>query len=170
MYLSSIKPVKVLTGAVGLEKGNGFLRKALVVTQFAIAIGLIVCTMIIYNQYKYMQNINLGFDKEHIVYIKLDRNLKEKYKAVKNELLKDAYIVNVTASSRLLTNEIDWGGDFYWEGKEEQEERLSFSFSTVGYDFIETFKMQIAQGKSFSKENPKKPNEEIIVNESAARF
>jgi len=170
MYLSSIKPVKVLKGAVGLEKGKGFLRKAMVVTQFVIAICLIVCTLIIYNQYKYMRNINLGFDKEHIVYIKLNGNLKEKYQALKNELLQDAHIVNVASSSRILTNAIDWAGDFYWEGKDEQEERLSFSFSSVGYDFIETFKMQIVQGRSFSKDILRKPNEEIIINEAAARF
>jgi putative ABC transport system permease protein len=170
VYLSSIKPVKVLKGAVGLEKGKGFLRKTMVVTQFVIAIGLIVCTLIIYNQYNYMRNINLGFDKEHIVYIKLNGNLKEKYQAVKNDLLQDAHIVNVAASSRILTNAIDWGGDFYWEGKEEKEERLSFSYSTVGYDFIETFKMEMVQGRSFSQDIPRKPNEEIIINEAAARF
>ncbi len=170
VYLSSIKPVKVLKGAVGLEKGKGFLRKTMVVTQFVIAIGLIVCTLIIYNQYNYMRNINLGFDKEHIVYIKLKGNLKEKYQAVKNDLLQDSHIVNVAASSKILTNAMDRSGDFYWEGKEEQEENLSFSFSSVGYDFIETFKMQMVQGRSFSKDIPKKPYEEIIINEAAARF
>lgn len=170
VYLSSIKPIKVLKGAVGLEKGKGLLRKTMVVTQFVIAIGLIVCTLIIYNQYNYMRNINLGFDKEHIVYIMLKGNLKEKYQAVKNDLLQDSHIVNVAASSKILTNAILVSGDFGWEGKEEQEERLSFSFSSVGYDFIETFKMEMVQGRSFSKDTPKKPYEEIIINEATARF
>ncbi|MBN1272864.1 MAG: ABC transporter permease [Candidatus Aminicenantes bacterium] len=170
VYLSSFQPVRVLKGNAGFEKGKGFFRKILVVSQFVIAVGLIICTIIIYNQYKFLKNKYLGFNKEHVVYAKLDKNLKEKFGSLKNEILKDHGVVHASASSRLLTDATDWTGDFYWEGKEEQKERLSFIYTTAGYDFIETYKMNIVQGRSFSKDIPKKPNEEYIINEAAAEF
>jgi putative ABC transport system permease protein len=170
LYLSSIQPVRVLKSVFVSEKGKGALRKTLVVAQFVIATGLIVCTIIINRQFSFMQNMELGFEKEHVVTVKLNGNIKEKFNSVKDELLKETSIVNAAASSRLLTNAIDWSGDFNWEGKEDREERLSFSYATVGYDFIETLGMQIVQGRSFSKDRPKKPNEEFIINETAAKF
>ena len=170
LFLSSIQPVRILKGVFVSGKGKGALRKTLVVAQFFIAAGLIVCTVIINRQFSFMQNMELGFEKEHIITVKLNGNLKDKFDSVKEELLREAYIVNAAASSRLLTNAIDWVGDFNWEGKENREERLSFSYATVGYDFIETLGMQIVQGRSFSKDRPKKPNEEFIINEAAARF
>lgn len=170
LYLSSIQPVRVLKGAFVSGKGKGVLRKTLVVVQFIFAAGLIVCTLIISSQYRWMQRRELGFDKEHVITVKLNGNLKDKFDAVKDELLKEAYIVNVAASSRLLTDGIDWVGDFNWEGKDDREEQLSFSYATAGYDFIETLGMQIVQGRSFSRDRPKKPAEEFVINEAAAKF
>ena len=170
VYLSSFNPVKALKGTLGVEKGKGFLRRVLVVAQFAIAIGLISCTMIVYNQHRFMKNINLGFEKEHIVYLKLNGNLRERFNAVKAELLKERNIVNVSASSRNLTSGTDYTGAFSWEieGKSDGAE-MDFNHTFVDRDFIETFQMELVQGRSFSKDESKKPGSELIINQSAAR-
>lgn len=100
LVLSSIKPIKVLKGVVNLKTGNGSFRKALVVFQFVISIGLIATVIIVTQQIKYVQNKDIGFDKENLLAIRLGTNeLSNKYSAIKTQLASVSGVAEVTGSN-----------------------------------------------------------------------
>src|SRR6202044_1882105 len=84
LFLSSFNPVKVLKGTLKLDSGTTLFRKGLVVFQFVLSVVLIIGTIIISRQVSYIQSINLGFDRENMVYIPLEGNLVKNYEVFKN--------------------------------------------------------------------------------------
>ena len=121
LFLSSFKPIKILSGdfSSGLKGAN--LRRILVITQFSLSIGLIICTAVIFRQMNYIQNKKLGFDKENVVYIPITKNIGEKYDVVKHQLLNNPNIIAVTAKDFLGTGLIPLA-NVNWEGKKSDAE------------------------------------------------
>jgi ABC-type antimicrobial peptide transport system permease subunit len=169
LLLSSFKPVRVLKGTLKLGKGSSFFRKALVVAQFVFSIILIISTAVIYNQLDYLQNKNLGVNKENVLYLPLRGNIRTKYETVKNELLKNTDILSVTTSShiptRITSNTTDWD----WEGK-NPDEKVLMGITFFGYDYIKTFKMEMSQGRFYSKEFAGDASLAAVVNEKAVNI
>ncbi len=117
IFMSSFAPVKVLKGVLKVGAGNLSFRKVLVVIQFSISIILIVATTIVYRQLKYMQNKDLGFNRDSIIVMKYPPALNKQYNALKCDLLKNSSIKDVAESSnipteRLLEYDIDIGFDY----------------------------------------------------------
>ena len=168
LFLSSLRPVKVLKGGLKTE-GRGYLfRKILVVSQFSLSILLIICTVLVSKQVDYMRNRKLGLDKEQVVYLPIRGELVEKYDALKMELLKSAGIRNVAASSNIPTYGVILTLDYItWEGKDPEHIKVLHLTST-GYDFIETLNMEMIQGRSFSEEYPSDENA-VVINETAQK-
>jgi ABC-type antimicrobial peptide transport system permease subunit len=172
LFLSSFKPVKVLKGTFASTKGKGLFRKVLVVTQFVIAIGLINCTIIILFQFRYLQERNLGFDKNQMVYIRLHGELREKHEILRTELLKNPSIEHAAITSSILTQGRYVTTVFNWDGKDPEIENASSRADYVSVDenFIDTFGMELIQGRNFSPLAQKKPMQEIIINESTLKM
>jgi len=167
IILSSHEPTAVLKsgGFFGGSKSN--MRRGLVIFQFVVSIILIISIIVIFKQTRFMMNKNLGFDKEHLVYIKLEGNLKENHEVFKNELLQNRNIFNATASSRLPTGIYTNGSGWKWDGIDENLNPL-VTFLNVDYDYLTTMKLELKQGDFFSEKYPvNSPN--IIINESYAR-
>jgi putative ABC transport system permease protein len=78
LFLSSFKPVKVLKGTLKFDAGTVFLRKGLVVFQFVLSSVLIIATVIISRQVNFIQNRNIGYDKENLIYVPMDGELGKK--------------------------------------------------------------------------------------------
>jgi ABC-type antimicrobial peptide transport system permease subunit len=170
LFLSSLRPVKVLKGTLKTE-GWGFLfRRILVVSQFTLSILLIICTIVVSRQIGYMQNKKLGVNREHVIYIPIREDLAEKYETLKNELVNRAGIRNVAASSSLPTSGVILTTDkVSWEGK-NPEDNVVLEVTSTGYDFIETFNMEMAEGRSFSKEFLTDEEEAVVINETAKKI
>ncbi len=170
LFLSSVQPVKVLKGTLKTE-GRGFLfRRVLVVFQFSLSILLIICTIVVSNQVGYMQNKKLGLNREHVVYLPIRDELIERYETLKNELTKKEGIQNVTTSSSLPTSGVILTTDkVSWEGK-DPEDIVVLEVTSTGYDFIETFGMEVVEGRSFSREFLTDEEESIVINETAKRI
>jgi ABC-type antimicrobial peptide transport system permease subunit len=168
LFLSSLRPVKVLKGRLKTE-GRGYLfRKILVVSQFSLSILLIICTVLVSNQVDYMKNRKLGLDKEQVVYFPIRSELVEKYDPLKIELLKSTGIRNVAASSNIPTYGVILTLDYItWEGKDPEDIKVLNATST-GYDFIETLNMEMIEGRSFSEEYPSDENA-VVINETARK-
>lgn len=167
VYLSSFKPIAVLKSTMksGL-KGSAF-RKALVVTQFSLSIGLIICTAVIYLQLRYMRNAELGFDKDNLVWVPVTENIETKFETVKYELLKNSNILGVSAAS-----ESNHGANLDWEGMDpDREEYLESNvyYAMVDTGYIETVKMGLVEGRNFSKDYASDFKEAYIVNEEAVK-
>lgn len=167
LFLSSFIPVKVLKGTFfSLAKGSR-LRNSLVIFQFTLSITLIICTAIVYSQLKYIQNKDVGLDKENLVYILMEGESKYRYKTVKKELLKHPGIRSVSACHILPSEIYVWAGYLDWEGR-LPDQKVYFAYSFVDFDYIPTFKMEIKAGRNFSREfTTDKDN--FILNEEAVR-
>ncbi len=161
-YLSGFKPVRVLKGSIKDSMKNGKLRSVLVVLQFSISIILIVGTLIMFRQIQYMQNKDLGFDKEHLLVLNRADIIGNKIESFKEELNKLPDVVCVTASTALPSRNNNNNGHMV-EGR--RDETLLLETAWADYDFIETFGMEMAQGRFFDRDYPS-DKEACVINES----
>jgi len=167
LFLSSFNPVKVLKGTLKLDSGTTLFRKGLVVFQFVLSIVLIIGTIIISRQITYIQSINLGFDRENLVYVPLEGNLIKNYEVFKDEALKMPGIKSITRSSSPPTQMTSSTVGVEWEGKMPGTS-ISFSDAIVGYDFTNTVKLKMAAGRDFSRSFAT-DSDAYIINETAAK-
>jgi len=168
LLLSSFKPVQVLkTGKRQPGTGGFRLRKILVVGQFTATIILIIGTIVMYKQLHYIRNKDIGLNREHIVAVSLNRELRQSFQSFKNEIRQNSHVVNITAARRYPTS-IGHINPVYWEGK-GPEDYTTMTDASVDYDYFKTLGMQIIQGRSFSREHPT-DRENYILNEAALKI
>lgn len=153
LYLSSFKPVSVLKGETVSGKGNGRLRKILVVIQFSLSILIATTAIFMHQQLKFLRNKELGFEKKDLICIPMSRDMKGKYYSFKEELLKETLITGVTASRVNPVNIGSNSGGASWPGK-DPEKSVLIGVNGVDYDYLETMKMELVSGRNFSRDFP----------------
>ncbi len=151
LYLSAFRPIKVLKGDLSTGMKSGWFRKVLVVVQFTLSVFLIIGTLIIYRQLNYMKSKDLGYDKENMFYFQMRGEIKDNYQAIKEEFLRDPQVLSVSASNHQphIIGSNSGGGD--WDGK-DPEQSVLIGTHLVDYDYIETVKIELKDGRSFSKD------------------
>lgn len=167
LYLSSFSPSYVFKGKLRSGAKSRYFRGTLVVLQFSLSIILLMGTFVIRDQLTYMQDKNLGINKDNIIYMEMRGKLKNNHEAFRTELSQHPEIKSVTTSSELPTN-IRWattGVD--WEGKTPGY-RFHWSVMSVDFDYIDTFGLEILEGRNFSKEMSTDINAAYIINETGA--
>lgn len=165
LFLSSLKPVKVLKGSLKFSSKSRFFRQALVVLQFTLSIMLILSMVVTFKQMAFIQNKNLGYDRENLVYIPIEGALSKKYETFKAEVLR---LPGVTAATKMRETPTLIGhsiGGVEWQGKPAND-NSGFSDATVGYDFAKTMKLQLVAGRDFSQAYNDTSN--FMINEAAA--
>jgi len=167
LFLSAFHPVRILKGSHSSSSKKPLLRKALVITQFALAIIFIIGTIIVYKQLNYIRNKELGFNRQHVISLPINRPIAQNYQAFKTELLQNPQIAGVTSATGRPT-QVGNINPVYWEGRGPDQYEI-FKFIRVDYDYIKTFEMEIVDGRDFSRESPT-DRECYIVNEEAVRF
>ncbi|MCX6236198.1 MAG: ABC transporter permease [Bacteroidia bacterium] len=164
-YLSSLNPSDIIKGVINKDPGNAKFRRVLVVFQFTLSIMLITCTLIIGNQLKYMQNKNLGFNKDSIGYFMFPiRPGDPKLEALKKELSNNPDILSVTKGISPVNLESTSGG-FNWAGKKAGDDVLFHRLDT-DEDYAKTFQLELKDGRFFSSEFPT-DNAAVVINEKA---
>ncbi len=154
LLLSSFQPVKVLKGTLKAGAKSSLFRRTLVVTQFTLSVFLIISTLLVSSQLRYIRTMKLGFEKQHLIYANIPFEYETKYESLKNELLKNEEITHVTRMRNFPTSDhVNSYSDLSWEGKDPEYKYL-FCIHDVGYDFFKTFGMTMADGRSFSTEFP----------------
>jgi len=164
-FLSSFNPYEVLKGSVKNSLKNGRLRRVLVVFQFAVSILLIVGTMIMYRQIKYMLNKDVGFNKEQLIVINRAEALGTKMKSFKETVKNIPGVVNIT-SSTAIPGRTNNNNGYMMEGR--KDETFLMTTSWVDYNFLDTYGMTLASGRSF-KESFSSDKDACIINESAQK-
>jgi ABC-type antimicrobial peptide transport system permease subunit len=165
LYLSSFLPVKVLKGIAKQGVGAIVFRKTLVITQFVISIGLIVCTIIVFQQISNAKDRNLGYDPNNLISIFASLDMAKNYDAYKQELLNTGYIESVAKASSPITDVYgSWSG-FSWEGKDPNE-KVSFDAVQTEWDYEKTVGLKFKLGRPFSRDY-KLDSNGIIINEAA---
>lgn len=150
-FLSSLNPVRVLKGSLKFTWGAKFFRKGLVVFQFTLSIILIIGMIVIYRQMDYIQTKNLGYNRENLIYIPIEGELVKKYGLFKEQVSKEAGILAVSKMRNSPTVIEHHTGSIEWPGKDPNS-AVSFADGVVGYDFVNTMKLKIKEGRDFSKE------------------
>jgi len=149
LFLSGFNPVKVLKGNVKSMGGNLLFRNTLVVVQFMVSIVLLVGTVVIYNQLKFIRDRNPGFEKANLLYVPMTGDIWNKQQAFKNELARNPLTSDFAVISDLPTNLGGWTLSVGWDGKDPHSQ-MSFPVMAVNEDFTHTFGVKLAAGRSFS--------------------
>ena len=167
LVLSSFAPIKVLKGSFRTSGWSAGIRKGLVVFQFWISIFLIIGTMVVHRQIGFVKDKNLGYDKDNLVYLPLEGDLRENYDLFKAKMLENPKIKSLTTSSAVpIYMSSSTSGGFSWEGK-NPDNNVLFQVLQVGHNFFETFDMEMAQGRAFDK-MLSSDTANVIVNEVTA--
>jgi putative ABC transport system permease protein len=164
-YLSAFHPTRALKNDLGSGGGRSFFRRLMVVIQFSMSILIIISTFTVFNQLVYMQNKELGFDKENIIAITVAGNqIHRNYEAFRNTLIGDSRIRNVSASSYAPGTKFVMDTNFK---RNDNGDTYNLMLLFSDYDFIDTYGLEIIQGRKFSREFPTDSEQAIIVNERA---
>ncbi len=167
VFLSSFKPVAVLQGKLSKGTKSGLARKILVITQFSISIALIIGTLVVFSQLKFIRNADLGFKKDQIILIPTVRQIVINYDIFKENLLKYPEVEYVTGMEDIIgvnhnTREVIIEGlsnnQTYW-----------YPMFMVRHDFIETFNIEVVEGRSFSEKISSDNVHAIMINEKMVK-
>ena len=159
LVLSSYRPTATLYSRFNLS-GKNYLQKSLVVLQFALASFLIIGTFVIYSQFRFLTNANLGYNDSNIVEVSQNIPSHQQAAVFKQELLKNPDIIDVAAKN---------GGIWKTMAKIDNDSSIKFSYETVDESYIPMMKIQLLQGRNFSKNHPSDSTNSVIINEAFAR-
>lgn len=166
LYLTSFQPVEVLKGKIRAGFKSSGLRSFLVTLQFTISIVLIISTLIVFQQVDYIQNKNLGFSKDNVLIIDNINKLGTNKQAFKDMLKKQEGINNVSYSQYVQPH---IGNSSVFRPSGENQEDILFSYNTIDEDHLATMKMELAQGRNFSKDIAS-DSMAVMMNEAAFKL
>jgi putative ABC transport system permease protein len=170
-YLSSFKPISVLKGELSRGSKNSLLRNGLVIFQFTASIVLIIGTIIIYSQTKFILNKKIGFDKDQVLLIQGANTIGNEVKSFKQELLKLPQVKMVSVTDYLPVSGASIkrnGNTFYNEGKSKEESGASGQFWLVDDDYVKTMGMKIVAGRNFSSEMIS-DSQAVVINQTMVK-
>ena len=166
LVLSSFDPVKVLNNVSKLSAS--VIRQTLVVFQFSLSIILIICTIVVSAQLNKMKNQYLGFDRDAVLYVRLNPELRDKSISIKNELFKNPNILNATAtSSQIGIHPLHSVDVNRWQGNDGKKSLL-LNIIYADVDFQNTFNVTMNEGRYFSPSFGT-DTAGVILNEAAVR-
>ncbi len=180
LYLSALRPARILKGTLRFANSAIWFRKGLVVFQFTLSIALVIATIVVSDQTHFVQNTNLGYNRDNRVYITIEGEINPKYALFKERALKMPGIAMVDRSTEMphamgfVVDETDGlkntntGNDaIQWEGKENNS--VGFKPASVGYDFAKIMNLKVIEGRDFSKSFATDSADAFIINEEAVK-
>ena len=166
VYLSGFNPATVLKGKLKSSNGEVWIRKGLVTFQFTLAIVLIVSVLVVYKQIEFVQNANLGYDKENVIYFEVEGRVKENPETFLSELKRIPGIQHAASTTSDMTGH-SWTVDFDWEGK-ATDEKVRAELMAVNPDFLDALGLEVKEGRFFSRSFISDTTG-VVINEAAAK-
>nr|WP_320022713.1 ABC transporter permease [uncultured Draconibacterium sp.] len=174
LYISSFAPARVLKKAARKSANRISFRSLLVVVQFTLSIMLIICTIAVNSQLKFINNYDLGYNQNNLVYINLDDATKTKHEALSASLKNISGVESLTKADKLPF----WGGNsswgYDWQGK-DPENKVLICAMHVDREYFKTLGILMTEGQSFSPSTELTENSEsefsneVILNKEAIR-
>lgn len=169
VFLSSIQPVKALSGRLRRGAAGATLRKSLVLVQFAITIILMAGTGVVYKQLEYVRNKDLGYDKDLLVQIRWRLGAEAYRDVLKRELRRDPRVLGVTGTQAAFPF-VGWrNSSIDWDGR-APDQTHALNYNVIDFDFVETMRIKMAEGRSSSGEFSSDAKTGFLVNEKMAEF
>ncbi len=167
-FLSAYQPSNVLKGTTGLTTGPSSFRRILVVFQFSISIGLIISTLVVSKQLRFIREIDLGLDRRHVVTLMNNPDLNSRFDVFKDELENEPGVIQVTAAAQ-RPMAVGQGVSIDWEGRQD-DNPFVVKYTVVDYDFFQTFNMEFIEGRPFSRTIVSDATEACVISESLKKI
>jgi len=165
-YMTSFTMARVLKGG-NKAGGRSIFRSSMVVVQFGLALAMIVSTLIVIQQLSFMQNKDLGFNKEQMMLVDMNGEANEKFETLRTELKRSPLILGVTASGQRL------GENFHQSGFKVKGDTGVFNITpsnvNVDYEYLDVYGIKLKEGRGFSKDVATDKDMAFIINESFAK-
>jgi len=167
-FLSAFNPIKVLKGAGVLTNRKSMLRSGLVVFQFVVSIALIVATLVVYRQLRYMQDKRLGYDKDQVLYIQDANLLGDNQEAFRQQLLLDKRVTNASLSWCVPGTGSMNGTEIYPRRDDAANGggEIHTNIYQIDYDYVPTLGLQMVKGRNFARGFPT-DSTGVLINETA---
>ena len=178
-FLSSFQPVNALKSSASSSPGSTGLKKGLVIFQFGMSILLVICTLVVYQQLRYIDTKDMGFARDHIVMLRIflrdfqkEPNPQMRLSA-RHQMVKQAFLEhpNILSASALRYDIMGYGGRprLIWPDGDRTKER-TLRINEVDDSFFDTFNIPVLQGRAFSADVASDTSQAIILNETAVRL
>lgn len=171
LFMSSLTPAKVLKGKFTASLSGARLQKGLIIGQYAVSIAMIICSLVVYWQFRFISERELGFDKEHVFTIRpYDGKIADSFDAIKAEWLSNPKVLGVTKSQSLPTS-VEQSNivSLHREGEEADYSHTIYQLR-ADENFLQVFGMELVAGRSLSSEYAlDKSSGNVLVNETACR-
>lgn len=163
-YITSFPPAMVVKGSFSGTTGGRRLRTLLLGFQFTISMGLIIATGFILRQHNFMLRQDMGFDHRNLMAVQLSKTAAIDYDALRDRLLADPRVVDITGAEGRLVNpsRMGWGRDY--KGR-----RISLQAYIVRWNFLRMMGIPVTDGRDFLESDEHKPTGMLICNEAARR-
>lgn len=183
LFLSSLKPARVLKGVLRFSPGAAWFRRGLSGFQFSLSVLLLIATIVVSRQVSFVQNAHLGYDRDNLLYFQLEGALtnEEGYLTFKNEATGLPGVALVDRSSEAphamnfivdnndgFKNTVNGDDAINWEGKQKGQS-VAFRPTSVGFDFVKLMKLEIADGRDFSRDYATDSADAFLVNQEAVK-
>ena len=168
LYLSRFKPVEVIKGKLTASFGDTWVRKGLVVFQFALALIFIAGISVIYQQMRFIQQQNVGYAKDQVVCLDIQGRIAEDRFSFVNELKALPGVLNASATSHDMSGSswYFWDNLHWEEDAPNPDEKIRIELAGVDFGLLETLGVEMAEGRSFSPEF-RTDSSQLILNEAA---
>lgn len=168
-YLSSFNPVTVLKGTINTGKASALPRKILVVVQFTVSVGLIICTLVVMSQIQYSKDRPVGYTKAGLIQIpSLGKAFGGKSDLMREQFIASGGAVEMATSSSPATELWNNMNGYTWEGKPEGFEEL-FGWTEVSFEFVKTLGMKVIDGRDFSRDFAS-DSSAVLINKTAVAY
>jgi ABC-type antimicrobial peptide transport system permease subunit len=168
LYLSSFHPIHVLKGTFRTGRMASLPRKVLVVAQFTVSVMLIIGTLIVYQQIQHAKNRPVGYSRHGLINVGMEKEIRDHFEAVYNELKNTGAVVEMAASNSPMTQVWNSNGGFDWEGKDPSM-AVDFPNHSVSWEFGKTVQWKILEGRDFSRTFAT-DSLAFVINQAAAKF
>ena len=164
-YISSLKASNVLKGGVK-RSGKPLFRNVLIVTQYAMAVALIIGTIVVFQQIQFMKNTDVGYDIDQMMLVSMNGEVNEKYETLKQEILKSPYVSGVTATGQRMGNNLhQWG---FKARLDTAVIDYTPSNVAVDIDFLDVYGIHVLEGRGFSRDYPTDVDMAFVINQKLA--
>lgn len=167
-FLAANRPANTLKASAYSGSGRSSFRVVTVVGQFAVSVLLIASTAVVFRQLNFIQKRPLGFRTDSVIKLPINPSLLRRFRGYKNQLLQNPNILSVTAGQDVPFNEDYKTSGVEWDGK-DPEMVSNVRYSISHFDYIETFEMEVVDGRSFKRDSFADRNN-YVINQEAARY
>lgn len=167
LYLSAIQPIRTFRRKSDGRGQGALFRRVLVISQFALTICLVIATVVVYQQMRFIRNRDLGINKDHVLCLSLKGDLPDKHQVLKTRILENPSVLGVTAASNPPAGN-NWSMSLNdWEGRDTDAHYL-MDLASVDSDYLDVFGLELVEGRFLTPESGEKI-QNMVVNETAVK-